>query len=281
MKVPILLYLAAAGLYAVLAVYFWRTRWMVAPATRGQSGAGGHGLSNAERAGIFAALLLHLWLLDSAIFFDGGMHFGFGLAISSMVWLAAAIYWGESFFHHVDGMQALVLPLAAVGVMLPAFFPGAHLLVNNDSLMFRAHFIVAMLAYSLFTIAALHATVMAVLERRLHSGELNGSMASLPPLLSMERLLFRIIWIGFLLLTVTVGSGILFSETLFGKPLEINYKTVFALMSWGIFAALLLGRHFYGWRGRSALRWTMAGFVALLLAYVGTRFVLEVILGRP
>jgi ABC-type uncharacterized transport system permease subunit len=279
--VLILPYLAAAGLYAVLAVYFWRTRWMAAPASRAQGGAAGRGLTNAERAIVFVALLLHLWLLDGAIFVDGGMRFGFGLAVSTMVWLAAAIYWGESFFHHVDGMQALVLPLAAIGVMLPVFFPGAHLLVNNDSQMFRAHFIVAMLAYSLFTIAALHATVMAVLERGLHSGALNASMASLPPLLSMERLLFRIIWIGFALLTVTVGSGILFSETLFGKPLAFNYKTVFALLSWGIFAALLLGRHVYGWRGRSALRFTLAGFVALLLAYVGTRFVLEVILGRP
>jgi ABC-type uncharacterized transport system permease subunit len=279
--VLILLYLAAAGLYAVLAVYFWRTRWMGASGSRAQGGAAGRGLSTVERGGVFAVLLLHLLLLDDAMFADGGMHFGFGLAISTMVWLAAAIYWGESFFHHVDGMLALVLPLAAIGVVLPLLFPDAHLLINNDSPMFRAHVIVAMLAYSLFTIAALHATVMALLERRLHAAELNGSMASLPPLLTMERLLFRIIWVGFVLLTVTVGSGILFSETLFGKPLEFNYKTVFALISWGIFAALLAGRQVYGWRGRSVLRWTLAGFVALLLAYVGTRFVLEVILGRP
>jgi ABC-type uncharacterized transport system permease subunit len=279
--VLILLHLAAAGLYAVLAVYFWRTRWMAAPESRGQTGATGRGLSDAERGILLAVLLLHLSLLDGAIFSDGAMYFGFGLALSTMVWLAAAIYWLESFFHHVDGMLALALPLAAAGVLLPLLFPGAHLLISYDSPMFRAHFIVAMLAYSLFTIAALHAGVMAVLERRLHSGALSGSLASLPPLLSMEQMLFRIIWIGFILLTVTVGSGILFSETLFGKPIEFNYKTVFALISWGIFAALLVGRHVYGWRGRRALRWTLAGFVALLLAYIGTRFVLEVILGRP
>jgi len=133
--------------------------------------------------------------------------------------------------------------------------------------------------------SALHATVMAVLERRLHTGELSGSLANLPPLLTMERTLFRIIWIGFVLLTVTLASGILFSETLFGKPLAFDYKTLyklgFGLLSWVIFAALLTGRHAYGWRGRRALRWTLAGFIALMLAYVGTRFVLEVILGRP
>jgi ABC-type uncharacterized transport system permease subunit len=82
------------------------------------------------------------------------------------------------------------------------------------------------------------------------------------------------------LLTLTLASGVLFSESLFGKALTFNHKTVFAFLSWIIFAYLLAGRHLRGWRGRKALRWTLAGFVALLLAYVGSRFVLEVILGR-
>jgi ABC-type uncharacterized transport system permease subunit len=276
--VSILLHLAAAGLYAALAAYFWRSRWNASPAAR-------HGLTGTERVAVLAALVLHLWLLDQSMFVEGRMRFGFALALGTMVWLAALIYWAESFFTQVDGMLALVLPLAAIGTLLPLFFPSAHLLKNFESPTLRAHFLVAMLAYSLFTIAALHATVMAVLERRLRRGELNGEVggafAGLPPLLTMERMLFRIVWIGFALLTVTLASGILFSETLFGKPLAFNYKTVFAFLSWGIFAALLAGRQVYGWRGRSALRWTLAGFLALLLAYVGTRFVLEVILGRP
>ena len=276
----ILLHLAVAGLYAVLAVYFWRTRWAAASAAGTR-----RGLNNAERAGVLVALALHLWLLDGAAFDTGHMRFGFGLALSSMIWLAALIYWAESFFDPIDGMFALVLPLAAAGVVLPAVFPGSHLLATFDAPAFRAHFLVAMLAYSLFTIAALHATVMAVLERRLRRGELSGepggAIAGLPPLLTMERVLFRILWVGFLFLTVTLGSGILFSETLFGKPMAFTYKTAFGASSWVIFAALLAGRHVYGWRGRVALRWTIAGFIALLLAYVGTRFVLEVILGRP
>jgi ABC-type uncharacterized transport system permease subunit len=274
----ILLHLAAGGFYGALAAYFWRTRWLNRVEPRPQ------GLSTGERAAVLLALCMHLWLLDAGIFEQGRMRFGFALAVSTMVWLAALIYWLESFFHHIDGMQALVLPLAAVGVVLPVFFPGTHLLANFDSPAFRGHFLAAMLAYSLFTIAALHATLMAVLERSLHGGKLGGpaggALLSLPPLLTMERVLFRIIWIGFLILTVTLASGILFSETLFGKALRFNYKTVFGFTSWCIFAALLAGRQIYGWRGRSALRWTLAGFVALLLAYVGTWFVLEVILGR-
>jgi ABC-type uncharacterized transport system permease subunit len=96
----------------------------------------------------------------------------------------------------------------------------------------------------------------------------------------MEALLFRLIHVAFVLLTFTLISGVFFSETLFGKALSFNHKTVFAILSWLIFAALLAGRHLRGWRGRIALRWTLAGFAALLLAYVGSRFVLEVILGR-
>ena len=96
----------------------------------------------------------------------------------------------------------------------------------------------------------------------------------------MESLLFRLIAIAFVLLTLTLGTGIVFSESLFGKAFRFDHKTVFAITSWLMFGALLIGRHFRGWRGRIALRWTLAGFVTLLLAYVGSRFVLEVILGR-
>jgi ABC-type uncharacterized transport system permease subunit len=120
---------------------------------------------------------------------------------------------------------------------------------------------------------------MAVAERQLHR---RGTVvfAHLPPLLTLETLLFRMIGVGFLFLTLTLVTGVAFSETLFGRALRLDHKTVFALLSWVIFAWLLAGRLRYGWRGRTALRWTLSGFVMLLLAYVGSRFVLEVLLGR-
>ena len=127
---------------------------------------------------------------------------------------------------------------------------------------------------------ALFVLLMALLERRLHDGTLTHVLQKLPPLLTMEALLFRIIWAGFILLTLTLASGVFFSEELFGKPAPVNHKTVFGFISWLIFGALLVGRHVYGWRGRKAVRWTLAGFLALVLAYIGSRFVLEVILGR-
>ncbi|HET6592901.1 MAG TPA: cytochrome c biogenesis protein CcsA, partial [Xanthomonadales bacterium] len=106
------------------------------------------------------------------------------------------------------------------------------------------------------------------------------ALSQLPPLLTMEKLLFRIIWAGFILLTATLVTGVVFTEELFGKAAKLNHKTLFGVVSWIIFAALLCGRHVYGWRGRVAVRWTLAGFLALVLAYVGSKFVLEVILGR-
>jgi ABC-type uncharacterized transport system permease subunit len=96
----------------------------------------------------------------------------------------------------------------------------------------------------------------------------------------MERLLFRIIGAGFVLLTLTLATGIVFSEELFGTPFQITHKTIFGVLSWLIFGALLAGRAVYGWRGRIAMRWTLAGFLSLVLAYIGSRFVLEIILQR-
>ena len=271
----ILLHLLAAALYAGLAAHFWHTRWRGALLAQPLAG-----LQPWERALLLMALALHGITLGQEIFSDGAMRFGFSAALSLILWLAIMLYWIESFYARMEGLQMLGLPLATVCVLLPAMFPGQHLLINADSTAFRTHFLMAMLAYSLFTLAAMHALLMAVAEKHLHKGRLSPLLAGLPPLLTMERLLFRLIHIAFLLLTLTLLSGIFFSETLFGKAISFNHKTIFAILSWLIFGALLLGRHFYGWRGRQALRWTLAGFATLMLTYVGYRFVLEVILGR-
>jgi ABC-type uncharacterized transport system permease subunit len=99
-------------------------------------------------------------------------------------------------------------------------------------------------------------------------------------LLTLEQLLFRVIGAAFVFLTLTLATGIAFSETLFGRAMRLDHKTVFAILSWLTFGLLLAGRLLYGWRGRTALRWTLTGFLMLLLAYVGSRFVLEVVLHR-
>lgn len=271
----ILLHVIAATLYAGLATHLWRARWRGPALDQPKAG-----LANRERIWLLVAMVLHGITLVDAILPGEAMRFGFAAALSLILWLAIVLYLVESLYARMEGLQMLGLPLAAVCVMLPAAFPGQHILANAHSPAFRLHFLVAMLAYSLFTLAALHAVLMAVAEKRLHRGRMSPLLASLPPLLTMEALLFRLIHIAFVLLTLTLASGIMFSETLFGKALPFNHKTIFAIISWAIFAALLAGRHLRGWRGRVALRWTLAGFGALLLAYVGSRFVLEIVLGR-
>jgi ABC-type uncharacterized transport system permease subunit len=273
----IVIHAAAAAAYAGLAWHFWRTRWRALPAGTPPPLPGTRPW---ERVALVAPLALHAHLLYSALFAPEGLRFGFAHALSTMVWLAVLFYWFESLFYDLDGMQAPALALATLAVPLPALFPGHASGTLAASLEFKLHLALAMLAYSLFTLAALHAMLMAVAERQLHSGRLTRPFANLPPLLTMEALLFRLIGIAFVLLTLTVTSGVVFSETLFGQAFRLDHKTVFAIISWLLFGALLIGRRVWGWRGRVALRWTLAGFSTLLLAYVGSRFVVEVVLER-
>ena len=268
-------HLAAAQLYAGFGFHFWHTRWRNTQRPRALLP-----INPWERSAIALALLLQGYGLYSEMFSSGNLRFSFSLAASLMLWLAVLIYWLESFRLHMEGMQPMVLPLAAVGAILPVIFPQTHEIANAQAVGFKMHFLTAMLAYSLFTLSALHAIFMSFMERKLHQGALNGYQADLPSILSMESLLFRMIGIAFLLLTLTLLSGLFFSEQIFGKAFVLDHKTVFAFASWAIFAALLFGRYSYGWRGRIALRWTLAGFLLLVLAYIGSRFVSEVLLGR-
>ncbi len=272
----ILAHLAAALLYSLLGWYLWRTKWQ-GPGARTAGSPIPYGL---ERFAILAPLMIHGYILYATIFVGPGLTLGVGQAVSAVVWITAAIYFAASFFYSLEGLQTLLSPVAAVAVLLPLLFPEAHPLANTEVPAFRVHLLIALLAYSLFTIAALHALLMDLVERRLHHAARPTVFANLPPLLTMETLLFRVLWTGFILLTLTLGTGIVFSEEVFGKALPFTHKTLFGFISWCIFAALLGGRLIYGWRGRVAVRMTLAGFIALLFAYVGSKFVLEVILRR-
>jgi ABC-type uncharacterized transport system permease subunit len=286
----IVAHLVNALLYAALAVYFWRTRWLLV----GQHDAGSFAThparlpdminadsrATAEHYAVLVPLAIHAYLLGNTLFAPDGLHLSVATAISAILWLTVLIYWFGNFFYRLDGLQALMLPLAAVATLLPALMPTVRALPNTHLAAFKIHLLISLLAYSFFTIASLHVALMALLEKRLHDGTLTQVLQNLPPLLTMEAVLFRIIWAGFVLLTLTLASGVVFSEELFGKPAQFNHKTVFGMLSWSIFAALLAGRHIYGWRGRMAVRWTLAGFLTLVLAYIGSKFVVEVLLGR-
>ncbi|MCE3000573.1 MAG: inner membrane protein YpjD [Betaproteobacteria bacterium] len=263
--------LLASVLYAALAVHLWRRQWVAAAAPA--AGQGSHLLQ-------LAVLAVHSIAVFGPMFAGYTLRIGVGDAISAILWLTVLIYGLGSLFYRLEALQALIMPVAAAAALLPALLPAEKVIPNTELLAFRLHLVLSMLAYSLFTIASLHVLLMAMLERRLHHGALPSGLARLPPLLTMETLLFRIIWAGFLTLTLTLASGIVFSEEMFGRAARFNHKTLFGFISWFVFAALLAGRHWHGWRGRTAVRWTLAGFMLLILAYLGSKFVLEVLLGR-
>ena len=223
----------------------------------------------------------HLFEAGADLLADNGFNLSFATSLSLIVAITMLIYTLlGALVSRVDLVARFLAPFAAIAAALPAFLPVQHVLPYGNQSLFKVHFVVAMLAYALFTVATLHALLMAAVERWLHRGDLPPSARGLPPLMHMEKLLFRLLLAAFVLLTFTLMSGVFFSEALFGKPFQFNHKTVFALLSWGIFAWLLFGHWKFGWRGKKAMTLTLIGFAMLLLAYVGTKFVVEILLGR-
>lgn len=260
-------------MYVGLAWHFWNTRWRPVPERRALAS----GLRPWERASILVPLALHGWLLYEGLFAAPELRFGFAQALSAMMFLGVTLYWVESLFYSLEGLEPLILPLASLSVPLPALFVGRSVDVQTPQ--FKVHLALAMIAYSLFIIALLHATLMALAERRLHQKR-PTFVVNLPPLLTLEQSLFRVIGIAFVFLTLTLATGMLLTDSMFGRFLRFDHETIFAILSWITFAALLLGRYVYGWRGRTALRWTIMGFLLVVLANIGTAFVLEVLLHR-
>lgn len=275
----IVIHVVASAAYVGLAWHFWRTRWRTSGQPAHALEGASSGLKGWERAAILAPLALHGWLLYEATLAAPELRFGFALALSAMLWLAVLIYWVESLFFALVGMQPLVLGAAGIVAALPLGFPG-RIIASGSSPGFKLHLMLAIIAYSVFTIAILHAALMALADRLLHN-KLKGPAAHFPPLLAIEQMFFRLVAVAFVFLSATLATGMMLSDTLFGRPLRFNHETVFAVLSWFTFAVLLWGRVVHGWRGRTALRWTIAGFVMVVLANIGTAFVLEVILRRP
>jgi ABC-type uncharacterized transport system permease subunit len=237
---------------------------------------------------VMAGWLVHgaALVLDASA--PGELRVGFATMLSATLWISVAAYWIENRNFSLDSLRVMILPVSAVAVVLPAVFPGSMIVLDGKSSLFLWHIVISILAYSTLTIAAFHAVLMVLQEARLHARPgvaarvswFGAALDRLPALLTMEKLLFRLITFGFLLLTLTVLSGVFFSEELFGRAFKWDHKIIFTLLSWALFGCLLAGRRWQGWRGRRALGFTLTGFAILFLAYVGSRFVLEVILHR-
>lgn len=208
-----------------------------------------------------------------------GSSFTFSLfsAFSLIFWVVNAIVLVSSLKKELHNLFLLLFPLSAIAVLVSISLNNAEW-QHSLTYTIAAHVIPALLAYSLLTIASLQALILAYQNRALKNKSRITNARLLPPLQTMESLLFELLWVGEMLLTLAILSGFYFLEDMFAQHLV--HKTVFALIAWFIYALLLWGRHQMGWRGNKAIRWALAGFICLMLAYFGSKLVLEIILNR-
>ncbi len=232
-------------------------------------------------AALLGGFVLHALLLVIDIGGVGlpvrGARLGFGPVLSMTVWLVVAVYTVESRLVPLPAVRQWLGIAGVLAVGVAGLFPGEVKPIS--SALAPLHFVLGVSSYGLFGAAVLHALMLDAAERRLRRGGLaaaGGGRAMGMPLLQLERLTFRFVQAGFVVLTATLVLGVL--NTVHWR--WGDHKTVFSLLAWAVFAALLAGRQLRGWRGRHATRWLYAGAALLLLAYVGSRFVLEVLLNR-
>jgi ABC-type uncharacterized transport system permease subunit len=260
----------------LLAIGYAALAWIDRPPRAGEEREPPHA---ALRWGTIAMVVVHAAILWRLIVRAEGINLSFAASLSLIGLLLAMALCASSWLMPLPGLASRTLPLVAAAALLPVVLPAPHWLPYTTDLIAAAHLVVALLAFALFVVAAVQAAAMLTLEQQLHRG-LTMATGPVPPVLTLERWLFWLIGIGFLLLTAALASGMVFSEALFGKPATFNHKTVFSVLAWVLFGVLLAGRWRFGWRGKKALRWVVIGSVLLLLGYAGSKFVLEILLGR-
>lgn len=225
----------------------------------------------------FLGLLVHSWLVYDAIFRPPGLNLAFFNAIALTAWTVIALLLLSSLTKPVENLGILLLPVAALSLYLEARFASPSFLPTTGWGI-KTHVFFSILAYSLLTLASVQAILLAIQDHHLHSHHPGGFIRALPPLQTMEVLLFEMIGAGFVLLTLSLLSGFAFLKDMFAQHLV--HKTVLSTLAWFVFGGLLIGRLRYGWRGKTAIIWTLSGFVILILAYFGSKAVLELILHR-
>ena len=265
----ILLHLAAALLYALAAFFFWQADADATSARR-----------RAARIIVPVALVFHGFAITLAVATPDGLDLSFANALSLVAGLVVLVAWAARLLTLLPALPAMLLPVAAGCALLPATVQSPHRFPYADEPWAAIHISVALLAYASFVVAALEALVLTGLEKNLHRAAAAAVTGGTLPLLTLERYLFRLITVGFVLLSLTLASGFLFSEQLFGRPVQFTHKNVFSVAGWVVFATLLWGRWRYGWRGRTALKWILGGTLLLILGYLGSKFVVEVLLRR-
>jgi len=224
----------------------------------------------------FVASGLHIFILTQIMNTPLGIDISIFSILSLTSWLILTLLLLASFKYPVENLSIVIMPLAAFFVILRFVSPHHFYLSQQLSLGLNTHILISILSFSLLSIAAVQAILLYIQERHIRNRHPGGFIRSLPPLETMETLLFLIITVGFLLLSFSLVTGVFYLEDIFKQHLV--HKTLLSVLGWVTFGILLWGRHQFGWRGRTAIKWTLSGFVLLMLAYFGSSFVIQLIL---
>ena len=225
---------------------------------------------------VWCGVVLHAVAIGPALALWNGPMLDLPATIS-IAGLALAGVFGIALLWRIDHVVgALVLPLAAVAPLVPTVWPGQAMPAGAST--DPVHAVISILTYAVLGLAALQALILAYQEHRIRTKRPGGALGTLAALDTQERWLFRLVGIGFFLLSLSLASGFMFVQDMLAQHLA--HKTALSGIAWAIFGALLWGRWRYGWRGQTAVRWCLGGFAVLVLAYFGSRWVLEVLLDR-
>lgn len=260
---------------AAALLYFACAGPMALRALRGESY---QPVAPAMTAAALVAIICHAVVCYRLLFLPGGLNLSFFAVATTIAWFISLIALLGSLRAPIDKLLIPVYGLAGLTLLGALALPGDSETSNRIGPGVASHILLSILAYAVMTLAAFQAVTLGVLNHELKARHIRGILDALPPLQTMETLLFEILWVGMVLLTLSIVSGMVFLDDFFAQSLA--HKTFFAVVAWMIFAMLLWGRHQLGWRGTTAIRWTLGGFAVLMLAYFGSKFVLELVLQR-
>ncbi len=222
---------------------------------------------------ILLGLILQAFALHGEMFRPDSVHFGFGYAVAETCFFAVIILLIETWIHRLHGQFGIALCITALGTLMPLAFPGQAIVATEWTPVFRWHLFFAIAGYAFMFVAVIQAILIGAQNRRLkepREGDVRESfLDSMPGLIVMERIFFRIVAVGFLCISCTLVLGSMATHETYGTWLHIDHKTVLTWISWCIFCILLLGRTFAGWRAKTALSWFWAGIVLFCIAYFG------------
>jgi ABC-type uncharacterized transport system permease subunit len=232
--------------------------------------------------GVFAlslvALLLHAIIAWNSIIQEGGVNLGF-YKVAALIFLVINVACITSLARRpLQNLLVVLFPLSAMAVMVSTFAPDTSAVVSDLSGGMLLHISSSILAYAVLSLAAFQSALLAVQDHQLKHRHTRGIVQILPPLQLMESMLFELLWIGVSLLSISIASGFVFIDDIFAQSLV--HKTVLTIIAWLLFSLLLWGHYQLGWRSRTAVRLTLAGFTLLMLAFFGSKLVLELILHR-